>query len=872
MTGTETAPRYSVVVPVYNEGANIARFFDRAIETLPVDGEILIVYDFDGDDTVPAIAALSPDRIPLGMRTVKNELGRGVRFAIEAGMRAARAPVVVVMMADLSDDFPKVEEMVRLVEEGAQVACASRYMEGGRQIGGPFIKGLMSRMAGLSLFWLDALPVHDPTNSFKAYSRAFLETTPIESEQGFALAMELTVKAHAAGGRVEEVPATWLDRTEGKSRFKVLAWLPIYLRWYGLALRRRFLNASAIAGGLALLAAIAMAIGLFVPTETDPRVGAEYWWPVAVHEAFATGRQFGTGIVFTFGPWGIVTTHAWYPATYVAATLGRLFITVVALVALWDLVRRSTRSRTIAAIATFLLPLLGAMCWPDFFSSFWPFLLLLYLFELPERRSEPLALMLVVATGLVSLSKFSLLVAASAVMIAVGIDDLTRRKRPVSSLVFLASLLALWIGAGQHLRSIGPWIARSLELMAGYSEAMGIDAPLYQPWSFAPYVASTIAFGALVAWHARRRAVRSLLYVSAFWALLFILFRLGFVRADHFHIAPACGTLLIVQLLHAAIVLRAGESRLRRGATILLALPIIAALWLCSHFVEGDLTTQLRTTLAKAAHGARLLLKWEEQEAVLRANERIALEKLPGGGVPIVRAGSSADAYPSVSGQVLAEGVRYSPRPVLMSYAAYSPSLARLNASRFATAPPDEIVFDIAPVDRRYPSLEDGASWPWLLACYDVERHVSRALLLRHSGACVAPALTPLATIEGRLGEPTRLDISGDAPIFARVDIELTAAGRMLRTLYKPPELEIEVLLADGTTKTRRLVRPMAASEFLLSPYVEKAEQFAALFPGGDEASIAERAVRSITVRSRGPSSAYEQRTIVTLMTLKARD
>jgi glycosyltransferase involved in cell wall biosynthesis len=233
-------PRYSVVVPVYNEGANIARFFDRAIAELPADGEILVCYDFDGDDTIPAIAALAPARIPAAMRLVKNDLGRGVRFAIEAGMRAARAPVVVVMMADLSDDFPKAEAMIRQVEEGATISCASRYMKGGRQIGGPFVKGLMSRMAGLTLYWVGALPVHDPTNSFKAYSRAFLAATPIESVQGFALAMELTVKAHIAGGRVVEVPAEWYDRTDGTSRFRIVAWLPIYLRWYALALKRRF--------------------------------------------------------------------------------------------------------------------------------------------------------------------------------------------------------------------------------------------------------------------------------------------------------------------------------------------------------------------------------------------------------------------------------------------------------------------------------------------------------------------------------------------------------------------------------------------------------------------------------------------------------
>ena len=79
-----------------------------------------------------------------------------------------------------------------------------------------------------------------PTNSFKAYRKDFLDRTPIESEAGFSLGLELTVKAHFGGERVEELPATWRDRTAGESRFRLAAWLPLYLRWYVWALRRRW--------------------------------------------------------------------------------------------------------------------------------------------------------------------------------------------------------------------------------------------------------------------------------------------------------------------------------------------------------------------------------------------------------------------------------------------------------------------------------------------------------------------------------------------------------------------------------------------------------------------------------------------------------
>jgi dolichol-phosphate mannosyltransferase len=233
------APRYSVVVPVFNEADNIGPLCRAALASWPPGYELLICYDFEGDSTLPALAALPAAEKPAALRLVRNDLGRGVRFAIEAGMRAARAPVVVVSMVDLSDDYGKLEAMVEGVERGADVVAASRYMRGGQQIGGPWLKGQLSRLGGLSLHALSGLPTRDPTNSFKAYKKSFLDRTPIESPAGFALGLELTVKAHFGGGKVEEVPATWRDRTAGESRFELWKWLPLYLRWYFWAIRRR---------------------------------------------------------------------------------------------------------------------------------------------------------------------------------------------------------------------------------------------------------------------------------------------------------------------------------------------------------------------------------------------------------------------------------------------------------------------------------------------------------------------------------------------------------------------------------------------------------------------------------------------------------
>ncbi|BBY00475.1 glycosyltransferase [Mycobacterium seoulense] len=225
------------IVPVYNEGSNIANALAELYSTVTRPKRVLIVYDFDEDDTVPVVRELAP-RYP-GVELVRNALGKGVINAIRAGVEAARSDVVVVSMADLSDDLRVVDDMVRMIrDEGYDIVCASRYMRGGRQIGGPILKRTLSRLGGVSLYWLAGLPTHDATNAFRAYRLSVLRQIPIESSGGFEYTLEVTAKAHVAGHRITEVPSTWRDRTAGQSRFRLNKWLPHYIRWWFYSLTR----------------------------------------------------------------------------------------------------------------------------------------------------------------------------------------------------------------------------------------------------------------------------------------------------------------------------------------------------------------------------------------------------------------------------------------------------------------------------------------------------------------------------------------------------------------------------------------------------------------------------------------------------------
>jgi dolichol-phosphate mannosyltransferase len=226
----------SIIVPVYREGEAARAVLVGLASGAPSPHEILVVHDEAEDPTVEVVAALQSTYPQI--RALHNQLGRGPALALRAGFAAAAGEAVLVTMADASDEPRDIAPMLARIAEGYDLVSASRYMRGGRQLGGPLLKGLLSRAAGLSLHWLVGLPTADPTTSYKMYRKAMLDHLGLESDAGFEISLEIPVKAFLAGYRITEVPTVWHDRVAGRSNFKLLRWLPLYLRWYGLALRK----------------------------------------------------------------------------------------------------------------------------------------------------------------------------------------------------------------------------------------------------------------------------------------------------------------------------------------------------------------------------------------------------------------------------------------------------------------------------------------------------------------------------------------------------------------------------------------------------------------------------------------------------------
>jgi len=228
-----------IVIPVYNEGRNIGATLGALVRSVNTPARVLICYDHADDDTLPAIRANPPGALPVEF--VRNAR-RGAHAAVMTGFAASTAPFVLMYPADDAINAPILDRMVALARGGCDLVCASRFIPGGAMVGCPPLKAALVRTANFTLRHFARLPTTDASNGFRLFSRRVVERIPVESDQGFCYSIELLVKAHRLGWKVAEVPVRWIERRHGQSRFRVLRWLPAYLRWYLYAFATTYLR------------------------------------------------------------------------------------------------------------------------------------------------------------------------------------------------------------------------------------------------------------------------------------------------------------------------------------------------------------------------------------------------------------------------------------------------------------------------------------------------------------------------------------------------------------------------------------------------------------------------------------------------------
>jgi len=228
----QSKPRLSIVIPVLNEGVNLKILLRILEAVVDVRNEVLIVYDFKEDDSIPAIKEMQKDRENL--RLIHNTLGKGVINAIKAGVNAAYGTYVLTIAADDIGPLLAINDMASLMDQGCDLVNATRYAYGGKNIGGTFISGNLSSIANKLFYLLSGSSLTDPTFGVKMFKKDLFGNLNLESKPiGWAVAFEFAIKAQIAGWKLGEIPLISLNRLYGRGRssFK-LKWLLEYSRWF----------------------------------------------------------------------------------------------------------------------------------------------------------------------------------------------------------------------------------------------------------------------------------------------------------------------------------------------------------------------------------------------------------------------------------------------------------------------------------------------------------------------------------------------------------------------------------------------------------------------------------------------------------------
>lgn len=245
----------SIVLPAYNEAAGLSDLLDRvraAVHDRMPAYEIVVVDDGSTDATA-SIAEAAAERMPL--RLVRHPANQGYGRALRTGILDAleRADVVVTLDADESHDPALVLELVAAIEAGADVVVASRFVEGGREVGVPWNRRILSH--GASLLYRIVLPVpgvRDYTCGYRAFRAGFLETVvdrlgrdDFLSEAGFAAGLELLLQVAEAGAEIVEVPLVLrYDQKQSESKMRVGRTMARHLAMMARQLGRRVRSGS----------------------------------------------------------------------------------------------------------------------------------------------------------------------------------------------------------------------------------------------------------------------------------------------------------------------------------------------------------------------------------------------------------------------------------------------------------------------------------------------------------------------------------------------------------------------------------------------------------------------------------------------------
>lgn len=581
---------------------------------------------------------------------------------------------------------------------------------------------------------------------------------------------------------------------------------------------------SALNWVLRTLGFIGLAIAAFVPPSV-PSQGLDASWQMALGRFFTENRQFGSEVVFTYGPLGWTMGNMYWGQQWGALIGWHCFqALVMAALVSWQAFQLPLLRRVLFLLFFFLL----GFGYEDIQQQSAIAMIGLGLIRRSNLRWHWTSAGFLGVLAVFSLVKFTNLVLAVAFALFASVPPLGRRQWRSALLApawFTGLLLLGWAFCGQHLGNLPAYFLNSWEISSGYQDAMGLSCSTQQLYHGLAAAAALMGYLVVNTLTDQDRR-RSLTLALAATAYLYLNWKHGFIRADGHQLVFYFAALTIV--VGSPLLLGDGPRLSWVKQTLLTAAALLAL-----RGAELAVPGLTRGTLAALKEKVQRQIELTLHPVAARAGYDSVLESLRQEvALPLTRAVAQNrpldilgfEQYVAIFNQF-----NYAPRPVFQSYSAYTPRLARLNRDFFESArAPEFVLFKLHGVDGRLETMDDALVIDLLTWRY--------AYLFSERGFSVwqrkpAPAMAianhaPIRTVTARIGE--RIDLSDlrGQNLWVRIEYELNILGQLRRFLFKPPLVRLNVTDETGGTSRYRLAGPVGETGFLLSPLTHDVTDF----------------------------------------------
>ncbi len=556
-----------------------------------------------------------------------------------------------------------------------------------------------------------------------------------------------------------------------------------------------------------------------------PDSGLDRSWQIGLHMAAISKFQFGTDIIFTFGPLGFLYRPVFCEFnTWIISAAFILFVHCLLIYSITIVMKRFL-VHPLDYVMMAIVLILAIPTTHLEYKLLFSISLLLYLANTNKpKTTRCLALISFVSflIAVVSLLKFTATVISFSMIVFMVVFYFY--KKYLSHLccmlfTYIISLLILLTLTGQKIANFPTYLLNSFEIAKGYNYAMSLSGSGLDVLLGLCIISSSI-FLLLNSILKRKTSLIFFLLLNAGFVL--VGFKHGFIR----HLSGQAQIFFANMLLVFCSFYIIHKDKLtllpKRLCLVIIYTLIIFMIKGRSHLLLPNALGNLKTasstlSLITSDSGGRAQIL-ENAKSKIRKDYPLSNETLKH------IAEASVDILPVEISLAYAYDLDWSPRPIFQTYSAYTNKLDKLNSQYFESGnAPEILLYALRSIDGRYPLFDTPATFRTILKNYKPLFVDGKFVILKKTNTPNRFSAKTISTIDAEFGKTVSVPKAEDGYLFAKVYMDYNWLGQIMKLAYKPPLVSIS-LTVEGNTVKRRFIFSTAKNGIFLSQYIDNTE------------------------------------------------